>query len=184
MLFFIVLALCLVLSVFVICFKDITKDFKLFDSVIESKDFLRSNNTSKHKHKSLREEFLDNYNWACDMFGVRSNAYTENYDGWIKEHEGEKDYNRYFDYFICYRASKFTLQYYPSNIERCKSVIYNCSNGFETKGAEEFMKEFNKIVLHYRNSDVNIEELKELGISPAEYLKRTDKYTPETIELT
>lgn len=139
------------------------------------------NGVSKANIKPIREEFLDNYMWACEVFGVRNNAYEQNYDHWLSDKQGDK-LIRYFDYFVCYYVSRDS-ENYPKTIPKCKHHVDNTMDGFKTMGADGFMKEFNEIVLQYRKDSNTINEIKELGISPAEYLKPVNKHQPQPIDI-
>lgn len=139
------------------------------------------NGVSKVNIKPLREEFLDNYMWACEVFGVRNNAYKQNYDYWLSDKHGDK-LIRYFDYFVCYYVSQGS-ENYPKTITKCSQYVINTMDGFTTRGADGFMKEFNEIVLQYRKDSNTINEIKELGISPTDYLKPVNKYQPQNINL-
>lgn len=131
------------------------------------------NGVSKVNIKPLREDFLDNYMWACEVFGVGKDIRGE---GKIRL----KLSNRDFDIFFVHNISEYG-GHYPRNMQR-PSIKVSWSP-YEEVGFIEFMKEFNEIVLQYRKDSNTINEIKELGISPAEYLKPVIKYKPEHINL-
>ena len=131
------------------------------------------NGFSTKNIRPIREEFLDNYIWICDIFGVGTDIRGE---GKTRLRSSNRD----FDIFFVHNISEYG-GHYPRNMQR-PSVKVSWSP-YDVDGFIKFMKEFNNIVLQYRKDNNTISEIKELGISPAEYLKPVNKHQPEHINL-
>ena len=128
---------------------------------------------SKVNIKNIREEFLNNYMWSCEVFGVGTDIREE---GKVKL----KESNRYFDIYFVDCVCNY-VGHYPKNLQKPQTKV--SWNPYEKDGFIKFMREFNNIVLQYRKDSNTINEIKELGISPADYLKPVNKHQPEHINL-
>lgn len=123
--------------------------------------------------KTTREQFLDNYIWACDVFGVGVDFRDV---GLTKLHTNNRTFDIYFVDSVCNYAG-----HYPNSIEKPSfKVDYN---HYSPVIFINYMDEFNNIVLQYRKDDSMIKEIKELGISPVEYLSPVNKHQPKPIDI-
>lgn len=125
------------------------------------------------EYKTTREQFLDNYMWACDVFGVGVD-YRE--EGNKRLNLEDRDFDIYFVDGVCNYAG-----HYPNSIEKPSFKVD--WNNYNPIVFVNYMDEFNHIVLQYRKDDSMINEIKELGISPSEYLAPVNKHQPKPIDI-
>lgn len=129
------------------------------------------NSSNQVEYKTTREQFLDNYIWACDVFGVGVDYRDEGL-----RRIGERGFDIFFVDGVCNYAG-----HYPNSIE--KPSLKVDWNNYNPVIFVNYMDEFNNIVLQYRKDDSMIKEIKELGISPAAYLTPVNKHQPKPIDI-
>ncbi|UYL86213.1 hypothetical protein [Acinetobacter phage vB_AbaM_CP14] len=97
---------------------------------------------SEDVYRPLREKFVDNYHWASEVFGAHWSLIESDR---IQTLTGNREK---FNYSACYNIFRWT-QYLPTCF-RVTDFTHKVESiggfGYETKGAELFMREFNEKV--------------------------------------